>query len=41
MMRKFSFLVFCKKFLAQNIQEIQDTMKSPNLRIEIKDSKYP
>jgi hypothetical protein len=23
----------CKKFLTQNIQEIQDTMKRPNLRI--------
>jgi hypothetical protein len=28
----------CKKHLAQNIQEIQDTMKRPNLRIiEIKE----
>ena len=34
----------CKKFLTQNIQEIQDTMKRPNLRIigieESEDSQF-
>jgi hypothetical protein len=31
----------CKKFLTQNIQEIQDTMRIPNLsKIGIEESEY-
>ena len=30
----------CKKILTQNIQEIQDTMRRPNLRIILDENEY-